>query len=169
MQLHYPLSIINAVSTALGVLIALALGLHNIPEGLSICHTFVEQGKSPLSALRRTIFVMIPQAMMAVLSFLIVMWWPNMFPTVTGFAAGSMLFLVFAETLPNMLRQNEDRSEANAFVAVMACGIFEVSRLTLGWITDHEELSGHMLVALLWSLFAGLSTGIHVFCVYRLS
>ena len=50
----------------------LAIGLHNIPEGLAVSTVLVARGISPRSALLWTLFTALPQPLVAVPSFLFV-------------------------------------------------------------------------------------------------
>jgi len=57
---------------AQGVLVTLAIGLHNIPEGLAVSTVLVARGISPRSALLWTLFTALPQPLVAVPAFLFV-------------------------------------------------------------------------------------------------
>ena len=52
-----------------------------------------------------------------------------------------------------------EEHDSVAIVAVFSCGIYEACRIALDWFMTHPELAAQMAVALMWSLFAGLSTG----------
>lgn len=86
-----------------GVLVTLAIGLHNIPEGLAVSTVLVGRGISPRSALLWTLFTAMPQPLVAVPSFLFVDAFKTLLPLALGFAAGCMVWMVFAELLPDAL------------------------------------------------------------------
>jgi ZIP family zinc transporter len=88
---------------ALGILIAIAVAIHNIPEGLAISLVLVPRGASPRSAAGWSIFSSLPQPLMAVPAFLFVESFKGFLPIGLGFAAGAMLWLIGAELLPEAL------------------------------------------------------------------
>lgn len=55
-----------------GVLVTLAIGLHNIPEGLAVATVLVARGVSPRQALWWSLFTSLPQPLLAVPSFMFV-------------------------------------------------------------------------------------------------
>jgi hypothetical protein len=83
--------------------VTLAIGLHNIPEGLAVSTVLVARGISPRSALLWTLFTAMPQPLVAVPSFLFVDTFKALLPMALGFAAGCMVWMVFAELLPDAL------------------------------------------------------------------
>lgn len=83
-----------------GILIALALAVHNIPEGLAISAVLVPKGASPWRAAGWSVFSSLPQPIMAVPAFLFVSAFHGFLAGGLGFAAGAMLWLVFAELVP---------------------------------------------------------------------
>jgi zinc transporter ZupT len=87
----------------LGVFIALAIAVHNIPEGLAISLVLVPRGVSWWRAAGWSVFSSLPQPVMAVPAFLFVEWFRPLLPYGLGFAAGAMIWLVFSELLPDAL------------------------------------------------------------------
>jgi zinc transporter, ZIP family len=85
---------------ALGILIAVAIAVHNIPEGLAISLVLVPRGASVRSAAGWSIFSSLPQPIMAVPAFLFVEKFTGFLPIGLGFAAGAMLWLVLSDLLP---------------------------------------------------------------------
>lgn len=94
---------------------------------------------------------------MAVLGFCFVEVFPPLLPYGLGLAAGTMLHLVLAQLYPQCL-QDLDPS-MSAMTAVSAAALFEALRMMLAWVEDNPGKSNQVLVALCWSLVAGLSTG----------
>jgi zinc transporter ZupT len=91
------------VEETFGVLIGLAIAVHNIPEGLAISLVLVPRGVSTRSAAAWSIFSSLPQAVMAVPAFLFVETFTAFLPVGLGFAAGAMVWLVAADLLPEAL------------------------------------------------------------------
>jgi zinc transporter ZupT len=101
---------------ALGLLIAIAIAVHNIPEGLAISLVLVSRGASVRSAAAWSIFSSLPQPLIAVPAFLFVEEFTAFLPLGLGFAAGAMMWLVLADLLPEALETT--RSSTVAFAVV---------------------------------------------------
>jgi zinc transporter, ZIP family len=105
------------VEQTLGVLIGVAIAVHNIPEGLAISLVLVPRGTSPRNAAAWSVFSSLPQPLMAVPAFLFVEAFAEFLPIGLGFAAGAMLWLVVADLLPEALATTRP-----AIVAVAVAG-----------------------------------------------
>jgi zinc transporter ZupT len=101
--------------SALGNFITAAIAIHNIPEGLAISLVMVPRGTSPGKAGLWSIFSSLPQPLMAVPAFLFVTIFRPFLPFGLGLAAGAMLWMVFAELIPDAL---EDVSHNTAAVTI---------------------------------------------------
>jgi len=88
---------------AQGVLVTLAIGLHNVPEGLATATALVARGVSPVSALWWTLATAAPQPLVALPAFLFVDAFRAALPLAMGFAAGCMIWMVADELLPDAL------------------------------------------------------------------
>lgn len=90
-----------------GIFIAIAIAIHNIPEGLAISLVMVPKGTSPIKAVGWSIFSSLPQPIMAVPAFIFVETFREYLPFGLGLAAGAMIWMVFAELLPEALEKCE--------------------------------------------------------------
>eukprot|EP00283_Hemiselmis_rufescens_P016388 CAMPEP_0173450444 /NCGR_PEP_ID=MMETSP1357-20121228/44761_1 /TAXON_ID=77926 /ORGANISM="Hemiselmis rufescens, Strain PCC563" /LENGTH=117 /DNA_ID=CAMNT_0014417129 /DNA_START=38 /DNA_END=388 /DNA_ORIENTATION=- len=88
-----------------GVFMTLAIGLHNIPEGLAVALVSVPRGESPSRACAWAILSSLPQPLVAVPSFYFVELFSFLLPIGLGCAAGTMLWMVVAELLPDALKE----------------------------------------------------------------
>jgi zinc transporter ZupT len=84
----------------LGILITLAIAAHNVPEGLAISLVLVPRGARVRSAAWWSVFSSLPQPLLAPFTYLFVEWFRPVFPAGLGFGAGAMLWIVWAELLP---------------------------------------------------------------------
>ena len=86
-----------------GLLVTVAIGLHNVPEGLAVATVLVAKGISPSHAFWWTLATSLPQPLLALPSFIFVDAFQALLPLALGFAAGCMVWIVFAELLPDAL------------------------------------------------------------------
>ena len=109
---------------AFGLLIAIAIAIHNIPEGLAISLVLVPRGERVLRAAWWSIFSSLPQPLLAVPAFLFVEQFSSFLPVGLGFAGGAMAWLVAAELLPAARRETTAQTVATslalAFAAMLA-------------------------------------------------
>ncbi len=99
----------------LGLVIALAIAIHNIPEGLAISLVLVPRGVGPGRAAAWSVFSSLPQPLMAVPAYLFVELFKPLLPFGLGFAAGAMVWMVSRSLLPEAVR------EAPARVVALVC------------------------------------------------
>ena len=85
---------------ALGILITIALAVHNVPEGLAISLALVPQGARVRAAAAWSVVSSLPQPLMAVPAFVFVESFDPLLAAGLGFAAGAMVWLVVAELVP---------------------------------------------------------------------
>lgn len=99
----------------LGLFITAAIAVHNIPEGLAISLVLIPRGTSLWKAAGWSIFTSLPQPLMALPAFVFVLIFEPFLPIGLGLAAGAMIWMVFAELIPDAL---EDTSGSTVGVAV---------------------------------------------------
>jgi zinc transporter, ZIP family len=110
----------------LGLLIAVAIAVHNIPEGLAISLVLVPRGGLVGGAAGWSVFSSLPQPLMAVPAFLFVETFQPLLAAGLGFAAGAMLWLVAAELVPEALREARPAPVAATIAAsALAMGGFQ--------------------------------------------
>jgi zinc transporter, ZIP family len=100
---------------SLGFVTAIAIAVHNIPEGLAISLVLVPQGIGVLRAAGWSVFSSLPQPLVAVPAFLFVAFFDGLVPLGLGFAGGAMIWMVAAQVVPDALRTSSTRSVALAF------------------------------------------------------
>lgn len=104
----------------LGLFITTAIAVHNIPEGLAISLVLVPRGSSPFKAMWWSIFSSLPQPLMAVPAFLFVEIFRQYLPMGLGFAGGAMIWMVFAELIPDALEESKTSTVATTVTISVA-------------------------------------------------
>jgi zinc transporter, ZIP family len=116
---------------ALGALIATAIAVHNIPEGLAISLVLVPRGITVSRAAGWSVFSSLPQPLMAVPAYLLVEWFRPVLPVGLGFAGGAMVWMVVVQLLPDALRTAPMRGVA-AVTSVSAAAMIALQLALLG-------------------------------------
>lgn len=94
-----------ALSLPLGISMAVALGVHNVPEAMVLGRVLLRQGTGLLQAAGLAVATNINQVLLAVVTFAVLGAAPVLLPWVVGFAVGALLYLVLVELLPESYRQ----------------------------------------------------------------
>lgn len=85
---------------SLGLVISIAIAVHNIPEGVAISLVLIPYGASLRNAVGWSIFSSLPQPLMAVPAYLAVRTFEPLLPAGLGFAGGAMTWMVVTQLLP---------------------------------------------------------------------
>jgi len=99
-----------------GIFIAIAIAVHNIPEGLAISLVLVPRGVSWWKSALWSVFSSLPQPLMAVPAYLLVEYFKRILPAGLGFAAGAMVWMSFAELIPDALEDADPGTVATTVV-----------------------------------------------------
>lgn len=91
-------------SGELATFITAAIAIHNIPEGLAIALVLVPRGTPVWQAALWAIFTSLPQPIAAVPAYIAVSSFVPFLPVGFGIAAGAMIWMVFAELIPDSNR-----------------------------------------------------------------
>lgn len=102
----------------LGLLMAIAISIHNIPEGVAVSLPLRAEGVSGWKCVGWSIFSSLPQPLAAIPAYLAVIAFRPLLPYAFGFAAGAMIFLVMSEMIPESRATEKERvSSAGAGIA----------------------------------------------------
>lgn len=104
----------------LGLFITTAIAIHNIPEGLAISLVLIPRGASPSKAAWWSIFSSLPQPLMAVPAFMFIEVFRQYLPMGLGFAGGAMIWMVFAELIPDALEESNTSTVATTITISIA-------------------------------------------------
>ncbi len=88
-----------------GIMMSVAIAIHNIPEGLAISSVLVRNGASWFNAMLWSIFTSLPQPLLAVPAYLFILDFKPYVPLGLGLAAGAMIWLVFSDVAPESAEQ----------------------------------------------------------------
>jgi len=119
-----------AVSLPFGILMALALAVHNIPEATILGAIISGRGVRLPGVAILAIVTNAPQVLTALLTFVVATQLPIALPWALGFAVGALTYLVLVELLPESYRQAGHTSIA--LVALVAMGIVVLLRARAG-------------------------------------
>jgi len=100
-----------------GIMMTIAIAIHNIPEGLAISASLVSKGVSWWKAGLWSIFTSLPQPIFAVPAFLFISYFKQYLPVGLGFAAGAMLWVVFSDIVPES-QENIDEKKSATIISV---------------------------------------------------
>ncbi|MFQ5946992.1 MAG: ZIP family metal transporter, partial [Anaerolineae bacterium] len=93
------------VSLELGIFMALALAVHNIPEATTLCAVLRSRGVRLGDAVGLAVTTNVSQVLLAVITFAIVSAAPAVLSWSLGFAIGALIYLVMVDLLPESYRR----------------------------------------------------------------
>ncbi|MDA1016765.1 MAG: ZIP family metal transporter, partial [Planctomycetota bacterium] len=96
--------------------IAIAIAIHNIPEGLAVALPLRAEGASIWKCFALATLTSLPQPIAAVPAALLVWVFEPLMLPLLGFAAGAMMYLVVMEMIPDALRTESPNPIAWAFM-----------------------------------------------------
>lgn len=111
----------------LGPVIAIAIGLQNAPEGLLIALFLVQQQVSKWKAFILATLTGTVEIVTAIIGFFLTSFVSGIVPIGLAFAAGSMLFIVYKEIIPESHGDGHALSATYAFVFGLLAMIFLTS------------------------------------------
>ena len=98
------------------MLLAVIIGLQNVPDGFAFAVPMSETGmSSPRVLLHTTLSGLVPQVLASLFGFSLVAIATGLFPVAAGFAAGAMLAVVFREMIPSAV-EHPDAATASFLV-----------------------------------------------------
>eukprot|EP01018_Ginkgo_biloba_P016003 Gb_07026 [translate_table: standard] len=135
-----------------GVLVTLAIAVHNIPEGLAVSMVLASRGVSARHAMIWSVITSMPQPLVAVPAFICAEAFHRFLPFCMGFAAGCMIWMVLAEVVPDSFKEASPPQVASAATLAVAfmetlSGILDTFEQGYSW----ENTSG-LFISLLFGL-----------------
>lgn len=95
--------------TNLGLIMAIAISIHNIPEGVAVSLPLRADGVSGWKCVGWSIFSSLPQPIATIPAYLAVVAFRQLLPFAFGLAAGAMFFLVLSEMIPESRATQDQR------------------------------------------------------------
>lgn len=114
---------VTGVSMRSSFTLAVIIGLHNIPEGVAVAVPLIAGGLSRGRAVLATALAGAPTVLGALLGYYLGTLGPVSLTIALGFASGAMLYVVFAELLPEAIRMWESRVPAFAAFLGLLIGL----------------------------------------------
>jgi len=133
-----------------GLLVTLAIGLHNIPEGLAVATVLASKNVSRRELTLWTITTAMPQPLLAVPAFAFVQFFSALFPFFAGFAAGCMIWISFAEIIPDALENISPTTLATG--TTTSTFLFKAMQYFLEAVATEQDFSTKVRVALVDNL-----------------
>ena len=106
-----------------GVVMACAIALHNVPEGMAVSVPLISGGMAKWKAVLITASSGIPTMMGALLGYLLGEIGPLGLTLSLGFASGAMLYVVFGEILPQSILMYHSKAPAFSTIVGMLVGM----------------------------------------------
>ncbi len=103
----------------LGPIIALAIGLHNIPEGMAMAAPLRVSGMQSSQIIILILMVSLITPLGTALGLLVTQFSPSSYVGLLGLAAGCMLYLVMAELIPESRRSHRRLSGLGVLAGIL--------------------------------------------------
>jgi len=111
----------NGVMGNAALVLAVLIGLHNIPEGMAVSVPLISGGMGKAKAVLMTALSGAPTILGALLGFAIGEIGPLGLALSLGFASGAMLYVVFGEILPQAILMYHSKLPAfSAIIGILA-------------------------------------------------
>jgi len=104
--------------------LAILIGLHNIPEGMAVSVPLISGGMPRSKAVLLTALSGVPTMVGALLGYLIGEIGAVGLALSLGFASGAMLYVVFGEILPQAILMYHSKLPAFSVIAGILLGLF---------------------------------------------
>ena len=106
------------------LVLAVLIGLHNIPEGMAVSVPLIGGGMSTGKAVLMTAMSGVPTILGALLGFVIGDMSVFGLALSLGFASGAMLYVVFGEIIPQAILMYQSKLPAFSVIVGMFVGLF---------------------------------------------
>ena len=106
-----------------GILLAVVIGLHNIPEGMALAVPMRSGGMGRLRVCALAALAGAPTVLGAGIGYGLGTLGPGMLTLALGFASGAMLYVVFGELLPEAAELRQSGAQTLAAVAGILVGM----------------------------------------------
>ena len=106
-----------------GIVMACAIALHNVPEGMAVSVPLISGGMGKVKAVLITAASGIPTILGALLGYLLGEIGPLGLTISLGFASGAMLYVVFGEILPQSILMYHSKLPAFSTIVGMLVGL----------------------------------------------
>ena len=113
----------GVTASAGGLLIAIVIGLHNIPEGMSVSVPLISGGMNKAKAILLTAVTGAPTILGAMLGYTLGALGPLSLAISLSFASGAMLYVVFGELLPESILMWRSKMPAFAVLIGLLVGM----------------------------------------------
>jgi len=114
----------DAVMGSSALVLAVLIGLHNIPEGMAVSVPLISGGMGKTKAVVLTALSGAPTIIGALLGFAIGELGPMGLAMSLGFASGAMLYVVFGEILPQAILMYHSKLPAFTAIGGVLVGMY---------------------------------------------
>ena len=109
-----------------GLVMAVVIGLHNIPEGMAVSVPLISGGMSRVRAVLVTALSGAPTILGALIGYALGGLGPAALCLALSFAAGAMIYVVFGELIPEAVLMWRSKTPAFAILVGMIVGLIVI-------------------------------------------